>query len=215
LTIFQTAQRWPESITLLDPGAHNYMRNVPACCYASGHLPGLENRTTVLSIPVEEFQATSRRQYDTVVSINFIKHVQDTIQAYRTVVRSFLARYTGVEPAGMQEFDLHPIRLTNCFAHAFAMEFKLLYETERPEQWGNSGYYYFIGRRRSFVMAVPTKRHHRALEVSDFTINKIWGNIFNGDDMEQSQEYMSYTLNLHVCTVCKVGFAGGHSAVVY
>ena len=54
-----------------------------------------------------------------------------------------------------------------------------------------------------------------ALRQRHYDETNIWGNIYNGQDLEQPREYMSYAGLPWVKTICELGFAGGHSTVVY
>lgn len=102
-----------------------------------------------------------------------------------------------------------------------ATEFDLLYEKEQTERWGNIGYYW-IGRKHAvpmshYVSQLRTKMDDHASQLSKtgWDEHKVWGNIYNGRDLEQSREYMAYTRPSRVKTICEVGFAGGHSTVAY
>lgn len=57
--------------------------------------------------------------------------------------------------------------------------------------------------------------HHANMSYQNFVPENMWGNIYNGNDLEQSHEYLSYASLPWVNTICEVGFAGGHSTVVY
>ncbi|EWM20167.1 extl3 protein, partial [Nannochloropsis gaditana] len=229
LTIFKKTGLKPKSVTLVEPLAHTYVDAVDACRYKNGSLPGLN--TTIMPVPIENF--AQDRQYDTVIAINFVEHVQDAFLAYDKVLNAlnpggilvfherFWPDYDGIEVANRREFDLHPIRLSNRFGHWMSTEFDLLYEQEQRERWGNIGYYW-IGRKRSTPMAegVATlsknmKAHAAVLAHNGFDEQSIWGNIYNGQDLEQSREYMSYASLQWAQTFCEVGFAGGHSTVAY
>ena len=122
-----------------------------------------------------------------------------------------------------REFDLHPIRLNECFAHWLSTEFDLMFEKEQEERWGNLGYYW-IGRKREFHdsmtmkledLAMNMEYHANPLRQRSFNEKNIWRNIYNGRDLEQPREYLSYSSQPWVKTICELGFAGGHSTVVY
>lgn len=229
LTIFETTGLKPSTITLVDPLASIYMETVRACRYKNGSLGGYS--TEIKPVSVEDFEV--EKQYDTVISLNFIEHVKDAFQAYNKVFQSlkvggimifherFWPHFDGIEKVNPREFDLHPIRLTDAFGHWLATEFDLLFEHEQNEKWGNIGYYW-IGRKRAVNMATIQETlkenlnyHNERLAKSGFSEHNIWGNIYNGQDLQQGREYMSYTRKPSVKTVCEVGFAGGHSAIVY
>jgi hypothetical protein len=169
-----------------------------------------------------------------VLLLNMIEHVSDAFIIYQKALASlkvggvmifherFWPGYNGVSSTKQQrEYDLHPIRLNERFAHHFATEFDLLFEHEQKERWGDLGYYW-IGRKRASTMKdrlVPLKAEMEAhvafLSGKGFTEKNVWGNIYNGRDMEQSREYMSYASLPWVKTICEIGFAGGHSTVGY
>lgn len=229
LTIFQKTKRYPRSITLLEPMAETYMETVHACRYKERHLDGLN--TTILAMPAEEFE--SSKQFDTVLFVNFIEHVKDAFSIYDIAFDSlrpdgfvifherFWPNYNGIETANTREFDLHPIRLNGRFAHWLATEFDLLYEKEQNERWGNLGYYW-IGRKHKVPMSrlVDTLRkkmdkHAERLRENGWNESNVWGNIYNGRDLQQSREYMAYARSSNVKTICEIGFAGGHSTLAY
>lgn len=140
LTIFETTKILPKSITLLEPMAKNYMSTVDACRYKDGKLHGLD--TTILSHAAEEL--LPQQQFDTVLLLNFVEHVKDAFLVYNIAFEAlrpggllifherFWPGYNGMESKNRREFDLHPIRLNERFAHWMATEFDLLYEKEQP-----------------------------------------------------------------------------------
>lgn len=229
LTIFDETHLSPSTVTLVEPMAEKYMKTVNACRYKNGSLGGF--LTKILPIPIERY--SSDKKYDTVVAINFIEHVQDAFLAYQKVINSlkeggvlifherFWPDYKGIETENRREFDLHPIRLSSRFGHWFATEFEILFEREQAERWGNLGHYW-IGRKvNKPMMSYQTKllsdlqKHNEDLSQLGFNESNIWGNIFNAEDTEQGREYMSFVRQPWVKTVCEVGFAAGHSSIVY
>mmetsp|Transcript_30772 Transcript_30772/g.58408 ORF Transcript_30772/g.58408 Transcript_30772/m.58408 type:complete len:442 (-) Transcript_30772:3363-4688(-) len=141
LTIFDTTKRSPKSITLLEPMAKTYMKTVHACRYKDGKLGNLN--TTVLSYAAEELAVSEDHQFDTILLLNFIEHVMDAFRIYNIAFQAlrpgglvifherFWPGYYGKEEKNKREFDLHPIRLNERFAHWMATEFDLLYEKEQ------------------------------------------------------------------------------------
>lgn len=239
LSIMEATGLRPQSITLLEPLAETYMKTVNACRYKDGKLTNGKDitidETIILPIPAEEFNVDGTKDgfYDTVVLLNMIEHVQDAFLIYSKALDAlkpggiavfherFWPGYTGQETRNKREFDLHPIRLNDKFAHWMSTEFDLLYEREQKEVWGNIGYYW-IGRKRENSMAssmnklaANMKAHADFLKARNFDENNIWGNIYNGQDLEQPREYMSYASLPWVKTICELGFAGGHSTVTY
>lgn len=229
LTIFETIARRPHSITLLEPMAETYMKTVHACRYKNGTLDNMN--TTVLPYAAE--QLVPGQMFDTMLLLNFIEHVRDAFHIYRIAFQAlrpgglmvfherFWPGYDGTESKNRREFDLNPIRLNQRFAHWMSTEFDLLYEKEQDERWGNLGYYW-IGRKRAVPMAhyMETLRdrmdaHAKRLSENGWDENSVWGNIYNGRDLEQSREYIAYARGANVKTICEIGFAGGHSTVAY
>ncbi len=244
LTIFQETGLRPKSITLVEPLAETYMNTVHACTYKNGKLGNDQftiDNTIIIPKPAEEFNVdiddnNVTKKYDTVILMNMIEHVQDAFIIYKKALDSlkddggilifherYWPGYDGIENTNKREFDLHPIRLNEKFAHWFATEFDLIYEKEQMERWGNLGYYW-IGRKRPSTTTMSTQlthlsaaleQHTKVLQTNGFDESNIWGNIYNGKDLEQSREYMSYASLPWVKTICEVGFAGGHSTLSY
>lgn len=65
-----------DSITLWEPGADKYMKNVATCAYKDGKLRG--RPVEVVSKGAEHINASA--VYDTVVMINVLEHVQNMYQ---------------------------------------------------------------------------------------------------------------------------------------
>lgn len=229
LTIFDKTQLIPDSVTLLEPLAEIYMKTVTACRYRNGSLG--RHPTKILPLTIEKY--FPNKKYDTIVAINFIEHVQDAFLAYQKIIDSlkeggilifhqrFWPDHMGTETKNGREFDLHPIRLSSRFGHWFATEFEIFFEREQAERWGNMGHYW-IGRKTSrTMMSHQTQlhseliQHNKKLSEIGFDEKNIWGNIFNAEDSEQSREYMSFVRQPWVKTVCEVGFAAGHSSLVF
>jgi hypothetical protein len=238
LAIFEVTGLLPRSITLLDPPpADTYRASVAARRYKNGKLTNGKmtiDNTIIEAKPAEEFNVDNHEQYDTVLLLNH--HVRDAFIMYQKALASlkvggimifherFWPGYNGVSSAKQQrEYDLHPIRLSERFGHHFATEFDLLYEHEQTDRsWGGALGYYWIGRKRASTMKdrlVPLKTEMEAhvafLSGKGFTEKNVWGNIYDGRDMEQPREYMSYASLPWVKTICEIGFAGGHSTVGY
>jgi SAM-dependent methyltransferase len=154
-----------EKTTLLEPNGENYMREVPTCSYKDGTLLG--KPIHLLPIGGEELNAVE--QFDTVISINVLDHVQDLLQVLNNT-------YHAVKPGGLliwndRWFDspfgcrtskdymgisLHPMRPKfKVFSH-FLSFFEPIYQkiiVERMDSTAtgpecDGGQIYFIGRKK-------------------------------------------------------------------
>lgn len=153
----------------------------------------------------------------------FIKKVFESLRPSGIIVfhERFWPGYNGIAEKNSREYDLHPIRLSDSFGHWMATEFDLIYEKEQRERWGNMGYYW-IGRKRNIPMELTMikvkhnlQEHVHLLQESGFVETNIWGNIYNAQDTDQPREYASYARLPWINTICEIGFAGGHSTVVF
>lgn len=154
-----------EKTTLLEPNGKKYMREVPTCSYKDGTLLG--KPIELLAIGGEELRAAE--QFDTVVSINVLDHVQDVLQLLNNT-------YHAVKPGGVliwhdRWFDspfgcrtkkdnmgitLHPIRPKFKVLAHFLSGFEPMYQNVMVERMDSSiknaqcdgGQIYFIGRKK-------------------------------------------------------------------
>jgi len=82
-----------ESITLLDPGASNYIKHVPGCTYRNGTLKG--KKVDVLSFGGEKLEDKMyKEKFDTILAINVVEHVWDAFKFYNNI-------YNALKPGGI------------------------------------------------------------------------------------------------------------------
>jgi ubiquinone/menaquinone biosynthesis C-methylase UbiE len=81
----------------MEPGALHYMKSVKNCIYKSGDVPGYEGRTMVINAGAENLDVFVE-QYDTLVMINVLEHVQNGIQILRNI-------YNCLKPGGLLVFN--------------------------------------------------------------------------------------------------------------
>ncbi len=235
-TLLEKTGLTPRSITLVDPLIDEYMKTNPACAYKNGSLAG--HKTFFVSVGAETFDPAGR-QYDTVILVNMIEHVKNAFVAYQKALKAvrtgglvvfherFWQRYSGRGTYSKTEFDLHPIRLNLLFAHTFSAQFDLIHEHEHQDsRWTlkkeKAFAYYWIGKSRHPVQINTTNRIHQNLKGHDiflaqngFDSSKLYGNVFTAQDTTQTDEYIGYALQPWVSTICEIGFAAGHSAVIW
>jgi SAM-dependent methyltransferase len=154
--IMQTADNTVNSITLLDPLIIKYITSVNKCAYKNGTLRGID--VSLLVTGAEKLRG--RGQFDTVVMINGLEHVQDAVQVLRNVYdalapgglfifhEAYYNKYRGipaqpVTPYNLLDFMFHPIRIKQAFFEWYLRDFEPLYihyVDEKDEL-------YFIGRK--------------------------------------------------------------------
>lgn len=148
------------SITLLDPGAENYMLTLPTCIYKNKKL--FDKTVTVLNIDAESLPGNYSEKYDTVMSINVIEHVWNGFLFLTNLHRIlkpggiliFHERYysTPLEGEGYLDDSLHPIRMKKEIFDEFFKQFKPLYMFEGQtsaqisREYNERGFY-FVGRK--------------------------------------------------------------------
>tara|TARA_B110000090_G_scaffold7060_3_gene7369 strand:- start:28195 stop:32406 length:4212 start_codon:yes stop_codon:yes gene_type:complete len=148
------------SITLLEPMALHYMKNVKKCFYQHGQFSNIP--TTILSTPAESIPKDI--QFDTVVMINVIEHVYDAFEILKRSIElvkpggyfvwheRLWNKYNGrAKHQTDREFKLHPVRLKSAVVDAilplFDVKYKS-YDTDELRRLKNEGVY-FIGQRNS------------------------------------------------------------------
>ena len=80
-----------ESITLLDPGAENYIKSTPGCTYKDGQLKG--KKVNVYSFGAEKLD-NYKAKFDTLLSINVVEHVWDAFKFFNNI-------YNALKPGGI------------------------------------------------------------------------------------------------------------------
>jgi SAM-dependent methyltransferase len=155
-----------ESITLWEPGLLFYVSNVPTCSFKNGSLGGL---STILVNAGGE-QLTLYEEYDTVVLINVLEHVQNIFWILENAFNSlkpggifvFNDRYwdnygfydvlVGSEH-GFYGLDraFHPIRVKRQVYDYFLSHFETLYESHDAPAFTSRELTgtYFIGRKKA------------------------------------------------------------------
>ena len=149
--------------TVVEPSARNYMAEVSSCSYRSGTRLEKFSGDGFHAFPVKVLAVggeliPSNHQFDTVISINVLEHVQNAFE-YLTQLRQIL------RPGGLLIFHeryyynahimdgdlLHPIRIKRRVLDIFLNSFEILFNNcsaaygMRPGETG----YYVIARRRS------------------------------------------------------------------
>lgn len=127
-----------ESITLMEPNALNYAKNVPHCSYRDGTFLGTNIPLTVVAAGGEV--PLFVEQFDTVVLMNVIEHVQSAFEIMENMYRMlkpggimvFHERwwdYLFPDVLDSQDHDnvLHPVRVKKAMYYAFLSHFETLY----------------------------------------------------------------------------------------
>lgn len=82
-----------ESITLLDPGADNYIKHTSGCTYKNGTLKG--KNVNVLSFGGEKLQDKMFKEaFDTIMAINVVEHIWDAFKFFNNI-------YDSLKPGGI------------------------------------------------------------------------------------------------------------------
>lgn len=112
-----------------EPGAHGYMKNVQTCSYKTGKLRRFDNKgfhdfPVVVNSKGGELLDVSKivsreQQYDTVISINVVEHVQNAFQYLMGLYGSlrtggtliFHERYYNSDDEILNGDNYHPVRV--------------------------------------------------------------------------------------------------------
>lgn len=141
-----------ESYTVLEPGAADYIQRVPTCAYTTGRLQALstaradghpEHYPFPVEIVAESGEDGPRhrneaKQFDTVISVNVIEHVQNAFEYLASLHASckpgailvFHERSYRVPEQGdaaLGRNPLHPVRLTARVFDWFLRDFEVLF----------------------------------------------------------------------------------------
>ena len=136
------------SFTIHEPSAHFYKQNTPSCAYKSGRLEKM-NKNGFYSFPVTVFgekgeSLTDRQtQYDTLVAINVIEHVQNAYEYLKGLHKTlkpgglliFHERFFDDPVSGDKVLGrnlYHPIRITKFVLDVFLDQFDVLMKNENP-----------------------------------------------------------------------------------
>tara|TARA_X000000368_G_scaffold380117_1_gene335690 strand:+ start:2207 stop:7276 length:5070 start_codon:yes stop_codon:yes gene_type:complete len=168
LDIFK-AENTVRSFTIHEPAADFYKQNTPSCAYKSGRLAKI-NGDGFYSFPVtvvgEKGESLTDRhaQYDTLVAINVIEHVQNAYEylegLHKTLKpqgllifheRFFADPVSGDKVLGRNLY--HPIRITRFVLDVFLEQFDVLTMNENPtpgmlQRKANEHGYYVIARKK-------------------------------------------------------------------
>mmetsp|Transcript_56104 Transcript_56104/g.155358 ORF Transcript_56104/g.155358 Transcript_56104/m.155358 type:complete len:393 (-) Transcript_56104:68-1246(-) len=169
--LFKRLDAQISNFTIFEPNAKWYMRNVKTCSYKTGSLQKFGGSAGYHSFPVKvldlmgESLLTHTGQYDTLVVMNVIEHVQDAfafLQGLHRVIKPggvlvFHERFY-TDPISADNLlgaggGLHPIRLTRSVFDVFLQQFDALWLNSKPtsamlaRHLGEQGYY-FIGRKK-------------------------------------------------------------------
>ena len=148
-------------LTLFEPGAESYMRDVPSCSYRTGRLERFDSRGVHDFPLVVQSQGgellAGGGQYDSLLSINVLEHVQDAWRYLSALVDAlrpggllvFHERYYG--DSEVLRGDLwHPVRVKRAVLDAFLSRFDVLFNNcnaDFDNRRQESGYY-VIGVKR-------------------------------------------------------------------
>lgn len=152
-----------DGITLWEPNALEYMKQVPTCAYKSGRLVGL--KTTIVAKGAEELDR--RHEFDTIVLINVLEHVRDVYKILQAVWDALKPggtlifndkwwdHYNASTPVGKESNEAldhlyHPIRCHRKVYEHFLSQFVLLYRLDNPSsitKYGDLRGTYFIGMK--------------------------------------------------------------------
>mmetsp|Transcript_53396 Transcript_53396/g.127042 ORF Transcript_53396/g.127042 Transcript_53396/m.127042 type:complete len:348 (-) Transcript_53396:46-1089(-) len=142
----ETVQR-VTSYTIFEPGANDYIARVPSCAYKTGKLqalPGTPGHPAYYNFPTRVISQRGEqghghaKQYDTVVSINVIEHVQNAFEYLASLHAAckpgglliFHDRYYAFPEDGdkvLGRNPLHPIRVTASVFDWFLKDFDLIF----------------------------------------------------------------------------------------
>ncbi|CAF2177129.1 unnamed protein product [Rotaria magnacalcarata] len=148
-------------LTLWDPNAKHYMSQVKHCSYKNGTLVGFDYIPTIIvSLPSEEMHSYIN-EFDTILMINVLEHVQNAYQILQNIYNSL--RPNGILIFGERWWDqlytsenyktdtLHPIRIKYYAWKWFTDHFEKLYDARNHNsylKYGHNGSY-FIGRKKN------------------------------------------------------------------
>lgn len=148
-------------LTVFEPGADSYMRDVPSCSYRTGRLERFDSRGAhAFPVVVQSHGGellVGGGHYDSLVSINVLEHVQDAF-------RYLTALVDALRPGGLLIFheryytdtevlrgDLwHPVRIKRVVLDAFLSRFDILFNNCDADYGGrlNETGYYVIALKR-------------------------------------------------------------------
>lgn len=159
-----------KSFTIHEPLAEFYKRNTPACAYKSGKLAKIDgsgNYAFPVTILGERGETLTDKhvQYDTLVAMNVIEHVQNAYEylegLYKTIKpggllifheRFFENPVDGDKVLGRNLY--HPIRITRFILDIFLQQFDIVMQNENPtsamiRRNANEHGYYVIARKKT------------------------------------------------------------------
>ena len=147
-------------LTLWDPSAKQYIERVPHCTYKNGSLINFSHiPTNIVSLPSEEMRFHIY-EFDTILIINVLEHVQNAYQILQNMYNSL--KPNGVLIFGERWWDqlyktenyqsdsMHPVRIKYYVWKWFTSHFETLYDVRNHlsySKYGGNGSY-FIGRKR-------------------------------------------------------------------
>jgi len=156
-----------KQFTVWEPSADRYMKEVSSCSYRSGDTLRKFDGSGMHPFPVNVIStggeslinpdSSAQQQYDTLVSINVIEHVQDVFQ-YLTGL------YVSLKPRGLLIFHdryysndqitngdiYHPVRIKKKILDHFLSGFEIIYNNCNADYDGRKGDqgYYVIARKK-------------------------------------------------------------------
>ena len=147
-------------LTLWDPNAKDYMKRVKHCTYKSGTLEGFSQIPTVIVTAPSENMRSYTNEFDTILMINVLEHVQNAYQILQNIYNSL--RPGGILIFGERWWDqlyttenyhtdtLHPIRIRYYVWKWFTDHFDKIYDARNHQSYLKHGHNgsYFIGRKR-------------------------------------------------------------------
>jgi hypothetical protein len=168
---------------------------------------------------LDDLRTDKTNAYDTIINL---RHHND---ASTSIPHSLL--FNALKPGGLwiSHDRMCSVQQRDDVHRKATAGFELIYEKEIMVREDNEYEYYWIGRKRVHTiesdgiklaqLGKAMEEHQKGLEAAGFQEENMWGNIYNAHDMHQPKEYFSYASLPWVQTICEIGFAGGHSSVVY
>ena len=147
-------------LTLWDPNANIYMKQVKYCSYKTGTLEGFDYFPTRIITSKSEEMHSYINEFDTILMINVLEHVQNAYQILQNLYNAL--KVDGIlifgerwwdhlyESGNYQTDNMHPIRIKYYVWKYFTDHFSPLYDARNHRsylKYGHNGSY-FIGRKK-------------------------------------------------------------------
>ena len=148
------------NLTLLDPNADVYMKQVKQCSYINGSLKRFEFIPTTIITGRSEDMDMLVGKFDTVLMVNVLEHVQNAYKILQNIYNAlrvdglliFAERWWDdfVEDRKSPYEELHPIRIRYSVWKWFTDHFISIYDARNHHSFTTYGHNgsYFIGRKK-------------------------------------------------------------------